>query len=253
MLHNWPNDSLGILCDWSLHRWDINGSLVKVQAQIHSFNGSCNCDQFWCEYYSVIYFFTNKSTSTVIREIYSEFEKSLRLNKVTKHDWDDLWYEWNSTIRFPEIDNHEIAHEILLDYDMNTCTTFDSLNIYSNFETIKMGMIINSSLELTISGYRLPCELHTCNDMFPLLLYHEEFSTASCDGHVPFCSRYKQCALLSQVPSTVVPWEQCSYRCTCNHSSVKNCHNFLLLLDRRIATLHSPSMELCDIRANIVP
>ena len=153
---------------------------------------------------------------------------------------------------FSDITNNLQAQATLLDGDISTCMVIDSPTSHQEFEWLQMEMWYKSSIELVISGHGLPCQLTACNNTFPVLLYHEEFSSTSCSGLSPHCSKYKRCELLSEDLSAVERIEQCSYRCMCNHTTEKNCQNFWILFDRKLSTSSMLPLEVCDIKANIV-
>ena len=154
---------------------------------------------------------------------------------------------------FTDIVNDQVAQATLLDDDISTCMILNTATLHKEFEWIEMEMRFYQSLNVIISGHRLICQRTICDGVLPVLLYHQEWSTADCGGGSNSCSRYTLCELLSEVQSKGDGLAQCSYRCLCNHSSEKNCHNFRFLFDRKMNTLQTMPIEICEIRADTFP
>ena len=164
-----------------------------------------------------------------------------------------FWFVLFVLFYFTDIVNNQVAQATLLDDDMSTCMILNTSTLQKEFEWIEVEMRFHQSLNVVVSGYRLICQRSICDTVLPVLLYHQEWSTAVCGGGSNSCSRYTLCELLSEVQSKGDGLAQCNYRCICNHCSEQNYNNFRFLFDRKMNTLQTMAIEICDIRADIIP
>ena len=163
-----------------------------------------------------------------------------------------MWFTFCDCLYFSDIVNNPPAKATLLDDDISTCMVIESPNLHIEFEWIQVEMRYKSSIELIISGYGLPCQFTTCNNTFPVILYHEEFSSTLCNERSPWCSKYRRCEQLAE-KSSADGLVQCSYRCMCQHTTESSCQYFWILFDRKISTSSPLPVKVCDIKANTIP
>ena len=153
---------------------------------------------------------------------------------------------------FSDIINNPVARATLLDDDTSTCMTLNTSTSHKQFEWIEMEITFNRFVDVLVSGHRFTCQRTICDTVFPVLLYRQELSMVDCDGGSESCNRYRLCELVSQT-SAADGLIQCSYRCPCNQSSGQNCQNLMFLFDRKLNTLQTMPIEICDISADIIP